>query len=244
MSTAVPRRHRGRNARRATRRCRRSSSSTAASSSPTRTPGLPPTRRRTFPARAMRISIAISRAAPAPDEGRHPLPTPERSRTARRVGHLEREFRRAYDGGSGALAARLWWMLRWLGHERAAVLNGGFAPLATPRAPDEQRSEQPRRRASLPDHGPTTGWSTPRTSPPARAATACSSTCAAPDRFTRRARADRSCGGPCPGRRQRAFHGDVGADGRLRRPRSCGRGSTACSRAAIRPSSSRCVAPA
>ena len=33
----------------------------------------------------------------------------------------------AYDEGSGAIAARLWWMLRWLGHERCAVLDGGFA---------------------------------------------------------------------------------------------------------------------
>jgi thiosulfate/3-mercaptopyruvate sulfurtransferase len=32
-----------------------------------------------------------------------------------------------YDGGSGAMAARLWWMLRWVGHEAAAVLDGGLA---------------------------------------------------------------------------------------------------------------------
>ncbi len=33
----------------------------------------------------------------------------------------------AYDEGSGAIAARLWWLLGWLGHERRAVLDGGFA---------------------------------------------------------------------------------------------------------------------
>ena len=33
----------------------------------------------------------------------------------------------AYDQGNGAYAARLWWMLRWLGHASVAVLNGGFA---------------------------------------------------------------------------------------------------------------------
>ena len=32
-----------------------------------------------------------------------------------------------YDDSNGGLAARLWWILRWLGHENAAVLNGGWS---------------------------------------------------------------------------------------------------------------------
>ena len=32
-----------------------------------------------------------------------------------------------YDAGNGAMAARLWWMLRWIGHEAVAVLDGGLA---------------------------------------------------------------------------------------------------------------------
>ena len=33
----------------------------------------------------------------------------------------------AYDAKMGVYAARLWWMLRWLGHENVAVLDGGYA---------------------------------------------------------------------------------------------------------------------
>jgi thiosulfate/3-mercaptopyruvate sulfurtransferase len=32
----------------------------------------------------------------------------------------------AYDAAGGAIAARLWWMVRWLGHEAVAVLDGGW----------------------------------------------------------------------------------------------------------------------
>jgi len=32
-----------------------------------------------------------------------------------------------YDAANGSTAARLWWMLRWVGHRNVAVLDGGFA---------------------------------------------------------------------------------------------------------------------
>jgi thiosulfate/3-mercaptopyruvate sulfurtransferase len=32
----------------------------------------------------------------------------------------------AYDDAGGAFACRLWWLLRWLGHDRVAVLDGGI----------------------------------------------------------------------------------------------------------------------
>ena len=60
--------------------------------------------------------------------GRHPLP---RARPARELfGRLGIDAAKqvvAYDQGSGMYAARLWWMLRALGHDAAAVLDGGFA---------------------------------------------------------------------------------------------------------------------
>jgi thiosulfate/3-mercaptopyruvate sulfurtransferase len=59
--------------------------------------------------------------------GRHPLPEPEVF--ARRVGELgigDHTQVVAYDASGGCYAARLWWMLRWVGHDAAAVLDGGW----------------------------------------------------------------------------------------------------------------------
>ena len=64
---------------------------------------------------------------PGPATGRHPLPEPRR--LAARLGELGVDNDTqviAYDQSNGAFAARLWWLLRWLGHERSAVLDGGF----------------------------------------------------------------------------------------------------------------------
>lgn len=60
--------------------------------------------------------------------GRHPLPTVENTvETFSRLGIDEGVQVVAYDNAGGAIAAaRLWWMLRWLGHIKAAVLNGGW----------------------------------------------------------------------------------------------------------------------
>lgn len=59
--------------------------------------------------------------------GRHPLPdVVEFARTLARWGIGAATPVIAYDDQGGAMAARLWWLLRWAGHRRAAVLDGGF----------------------------------------------------------------------------------------------------------------------
>lgn len=60
--------------------------------------------------------------------GRHPLPDWEVfCAWLGRQGVRPESTVVAYDDGNGAFAARLWWMMRCLGHERVAVLDGGFA---------------------------------------------------------------------------------------------------------------------
>jgi thiosulfate/3-mercaptopyruvate sulfurtransferase len=59
--------------------------------------------------------------------GRHPLPDPVRfAATLGRLGIGIHTPVVAYDSSGGAIAARLWWMLRALGHEEVAVLDGGW----------------------------------------------------------------------------------------------------------------------
>jgi thiosulfate/3-mercaptopyruvate sulfurtransferase len=60
--------------------------------------------------------------------GRHPLPEAETARqTFARVGIHPGVQVVAYDDAGGSLAAaRAWWLLRWLGFESAAVLDGGW----------------------------------------------------------------------------------------------------------------------
>ena len=75
--------------------------------------------------------VHVDRDLSAPksgSNGRHPMPGPEAC--AALFGRLGIDATKqvvAYDQGSGMYAARLWWMLRSLGHDAAAVLDGGFA---------------------------------------------------------------------------------------------------------------------
>ena len=70
--------------------------------------------------------------------GRHPLPDPKTlSATFGRLGIASVRGEGApgfndvqvvaYDQNNGMFASRLWWLLRWMGHDAVAVLDGGFA---------------------------------------------------------------------------------------------------------------------
>jgi thiosulfate/3-mercaptopyruvate sulfurtransferase len=59
--------------------------------------------------------------------GRHPLPAPDQLREFFASVGVEPDTQVvAYDEANGSFAARAWWLLRWLGHAQAAVLDGGY----------------------------------------------------------------------------------------------------------------------
>lgn len=60
--------------------------------------------------------------------GRHPLPDPDDFAAVLGRWGIGTDTRVvAYDDAAGAYASRLWWMLHWLGHEAAALLDGGWS---------------------------------------------------------------------------------------------------------------------
>ncbi|MGE5386477.1 MAG: sulfurtransferase [Betaproteobacteria bacterium] len=59
--------------------------------------------------------------------GRHPLPDPLKLAAALAASGVSGASQVVvYDDTQGMMAGRLWWMLRWLGHGRVAVLDGGY----------------------------------------------------------------------------------------------------------------------
>ncbi|MEM7540522.1 MAG: sulfurtransferase [Pseudomonadota bacterium] len=71
-----------------------------------------------------------------PDSGRHPLPDKQAIiALARRLGISDGDQVVCYDDSGGMFAARLWWMLRWVGFPSVAVLSGGWQTWVAAGAP-------------------------------------------------------------------------------------------------------------
>ena len=59
--------------------------------------------------------------------GRHPLPDPRvLAQQLGAAGVSSASQVVVYDDAGGMIAGRLWWLLRWLGHDRVALLDGGI----------------------------------------------------------------------------------------------------------------------
>src|SRR5262245_14251142 len=87
--------------------------------------------------------------------GRHPLPPVETFvATLGRLGIDASTQVVVYDHDSGGFASRLWWMLRWLGHDGVALLNGGFAKWAAEGRPTTSGVEVRTRKVFIPHPQP------------------------------------------------------------------------------------------
>jgi len=74
------------------------------------------------------LDTELASAPGGPHGGRHPLPDPQVLGAAlRRAGvRADREVV-VHDAANSTAAARAWWLLRWAGHRRVRVLDGGLA---------------------------------------------------------------------------------------------------------------------
>jgi thiosulfate/3-mercaptopyruvate sulfurtransferase len=88
-----------------------------------------------------------------PLTGRHPLPDPEMM--AKRLSDWGIGPGRqvvVYDTAGGAFAARLWWMLRYYGHDAVAILEGGYPRWIAEKRPTVSGNEAPRPAAHFIPH--------------------------------------------------------------------------------------------
>jgi thiosulfate/3-mercaptopyruvate sulfurtransferase len=74
--------------------------------------------------------------------GRHPRPDPASLAVAFGSWGIDNTVQVVtYDQDNGMFASRLWWLLRWLGHDAVAVLDGGFAKWHAERRPERSGVE-------------------------------------------------------------------------------------------------------
>ncbi|MFN2478775.1 MAG: sulfurtransferase [Pseudonocardiaceae bacterium] len=76
---------------------------------------------------AVFLDVDSDLAGPPGADGRHPLPEPTALQTTLRAAGVSAATPVvAYDAGDSSVAARLWWLVRWVGHRSVAVPNGGI----------------------------------------------------------------------------------------------------------------------
>lgn len=163
--------------------------------------------------------------------GRHPLPDRAAfSRAMAGLGVGDGIQVVAYDNAGGMYAARLWWLMRWLGHGTVAVLDGGVAAWKRHGKPlVAEPTPQPARPGSLAMGEPltrTVSHDDLRANLGTGALLVIDAR--APDRFRGENETLDPIGGHIPGARNHFFRGNLAEDGRFRSPEEL-RGALAAS---------------
>ncbi|MEY4764189.1 MAG: hypothetical protein RI907_862 [Pseudomonadota bacterium] len=175
--------------------------------------------------------VHLDRALSAPKtgrNGRHPLPAPEAfEATARAWGLTPAHQVVVYDAQGGMFAARLWWMLRWLGFDAVQVLDGGWPAWLAEGGESSTAAPEPATPGTWTAQ-PRTGWLRSadevwRSLPGETAATGapsghpiCLVDARAPDRFRGENETLDPVGGHIPGARNRFFQLNLQPDGRFK----------------------------
>ncbi len=152
--------------------------------------------------------------------GRHPLP--DRAALARALAALGVNADTqvvAYDNAGGMYAARLWWLLRWIGHEAVAVLDGGVGAWRAAGLPLTTEAPAPRPAGTLAvaeGRQPTLDYAQLRQAWASQARRLLDAR--APDRYRGENETLDAVGGHIPGARNRFFRDNLGADGRFLPP--------------------------
>jgi len=151
-----------------------------------------------------------------PDTGRHPLPDP--SALAARLGEWglsDTSQLVVYDDSGGALAARLWWLTRWLGHDAVAVLDGGLTGWRELGLPLEAKEPVARQHGITPRERPELAIATPELAAALAANDVLLVDARAAARFRGEVEPIDTRAGHVPGAVSHPFQENLGADGRF-----------------------------
>jgi thiosulfate/3-mercaptopyruvate sulfurtransferase len=181
--------------------------------------------------------------------GRHPLP--DAQALARRLGAAGISSASqvvAYDASGGCYAARLWWLMRWLGHRNVAVLDGGWEAWMRAGLPTSAEPPQVAAATYVPHLQPQLAVDARHVLEHLGAAGECVLDARSPDRFRGENETLDPVGGHIPGALNRFFRANLDASGRFKSPETlreeftallgartpaqvvhqCGSGVTAC----------------
>jgi len=156
---------------------------------------------------------------PSATSGRHPLPDPEVFAARLRAWGVDRDSQVvAYDDNNGMFAARLWWMLRWLGHEAVAVLDGGMRRWQQLDLPLSEAVPVTRAGSFIARHRPEFAVTADAVQQAAADSAQRVLDARAPERYRGEVEPIDRVAGHVPGARNHPFSGNLAADGRLLPP--------------------------